>query len=110
MKVLGNLFKILILVLLIYVLIQNADQVVDLKLFTLYYPSIHLAVLMLITLGIGAILGSLMMGFTALQLKAEIRDLKKKNKQLQKELENLRNISIEEIPEGDFGGPEERKS
>ncbi len=110
MKILGNLIKILIVVLLIYVLIQNSDQVVDLRFFTLYYPAIHLSVLLLITLGIGAILGSLMMGFTVLQLKGEIRDLKKKNKQLNKELENLRNISIEEIPEGEFGGSEEKQS
>lgn len=98
MKILGNLAKILVVVLLLYVLIQNADQRIDLSLFTLFYPQIHLSIVLLITLGIGAVLGAIMLSFSLLQLRSEIRELRKKNKQLGKELENLRNISVDEIP------------
>ena len=110
MKILGNLLKILVLVLLVYVLIQNADQRIDLRLFTLYYPNVPLSITLLLTLGIGGILGAVMMGLSLLQLRGEIRNLQRKNKQLTRELENLRNISIDEIPEEDIPGSEETKS
>ncbi len=110
MKILGNLVKILLVVLLVYVLIQNSDQIVDLKFFTLYYPQIHLSIVLLIALGIGAVLGAVMVSFSIINLRGEIRDLKKRNRQLTKELENIRNISIDEIPEDDFNGSGEAKS
>ncbi len=102
MKILGNLIKILVIVLLVYVLIQNAGQKVDLRLFTLYYSNLHFSIILLLTLGVGAVLGALMMGISLIHTRAEIRELKRKNRQLTKELENLRNISIDEIPEEDL--------
>ncbi len=108
MKILVNLIKILVVVLLVFVLIQNADQKVDIKIFTLYYANIHLAIVLLLTLGIGAILGALMMGFSVLSAHAQVRELKRKNNQINKELDNLRNISIDEIPEQDIAGPSEK--
>jgi uncharacterized membrane protein YciS (DUF1049 family) len=99
MKLIENLAKILAVVLLLFVLIQNAEEKIDLRIFTLFYREVHLAIVLLITLGIGAILGSILLSISILQMKSEIRILNKKNKQLTKELENLRNISVEEIPE-----------
>ncbi|MEJ2635984.1 MAG: LapA family protein [Calditrichia bacterium] len=110
MKILGNLIKILLGVLLVYVLIQNADQIIDLELFTLYYPQIHLSIVLLITLGIGIVIGAIMVSFSILQSRSDIRELQKRNKQLTKELENLRNISVDEIPEDNFPGPGETQS
>ncbi|HFE63893.1 MAG TPA: LapA family protein [Caldithrix sp.] len=110
MKILGNIIKILVVVLLVYVLIQNADQIVDLKLFTFYYPEVHFSLIILITLGIGAILGAVMMSFSIMQLRSEVRNLQRKNKQLTQELENLRNISVDEIPEDSFPSPDENES
>ncbi|MBN2364627.1 MAG: LapA family protein [Calditrichaeota bacterium] len=107
MKIIENLIKILIVLLLLFVLIQNSSQKIDLQLFTLYYPNINLAIILLITLGIGAVLGALMLSLNLIQSRSEIRNLQKKNKQLTKELENLRNISIEEIPDGEIQSPEE---
>ena len=99
MKILENLAKILLVLLLLFILVQNADQKIDLKLFTLHYPDIHLAIVLLITLGIGAILGAVLLSISLLQLRSEIRLLNRKNRQLTKELENLRNISVDEIPD-----------
>lgn len=99
MKIIENLAKILLVLLLLFLLIQNADQKIDLKLFTLFYPDIHLSIVLLITLGIGAILGAILLSISLIQLRSEIRLLNRKNKQLSKEIENLRNISVEEIPE-----------
>jgi uncharacterized integral membrane protein len=101
MKILGNLLKILIVVLLVYVLIQNAEQKVNLQLFTLFYPDIHLSIVLLLTLAIGAIFGAVLMSVSIIHLRGEIRDLQRRNKQLNRELENLRNISVDEIPEED---------
>ncbi|GAB4368960.1 MAG: hypothetical protein Kow0042_10450 [Calditrichia bacterium] len=102
MKIIGNIIKILILVLLIYVLIQNADEKLDLKLFTLYYSQVSVSIILLITLGLGAVIGAFLMGFSIIHARSEIRNLQRKNKQLTKELENLRNISVDEIPEDEF--------
>jgi len=99
MKIIENVIKILVVLLLLFVLLSHAEQHVDLKIFTLYYPEQNLAIVLLITLGLGAILGALLLGFNFIQVRSESRLLKKKIDQLTKELENLRNISIDEIPD-----------
>jgi uncharacterized integral membrane protein len=110
MKIVGNLLKILILILLFYILIQNGSQVINLKLFTSEYMNVPLAIILLLALGIGAILGVIMMSFSFINSRTEIRNLKRTNRQLTKELENLRNISIDEIPEGDLSEATDIKS
>ncbi|MFZ0390381.1 MAG: LapA family protein [Calditrichia bacterium] len=109
MKILGTVIKILLLVLLIYFLLMNSNQVVELKVFTLYYPAVNLSIVLLITLGIGSILGAVMMGFTIIQMRSEIRALERRNRELTRELENLRNVSIEEIPDDDVIKPADHR-
>ena len=110
MKIIGNLVKILLVVLLLYVLVQNAEQRIDLQLFTLYYPQIHLSIILLLTLAIGAILGAVLVSMSLINSRSEIRDLQRNNKQLTQELENLRNISIDEITDEDISNSGETKS
>ncbi len=110
MKVLKNIIKIIVLVLFLFVLIQNSDQRVTLEIFTYEFSDINLALILLITLGLGAVLGALMLSFALIQHRSEIRSLQKKNKQLTKELENLRNISIDEIPDDSIQDGSESKS
>lgn len=109
MKVLGNLLKILLLLLLFYILIQNGKQTVDFQLFTLQYISVPLAIILLLALGIGAILGVLLMSMSFINSRSEIRGLKRDNRRLTKELESLRNISIDDIPEDEFHGSDEAR-
>jgi uncharacterized integral membrane protein len=99
MKIIENLIKILLVLLLLFVLVQNSDQRVNLQIFTLFFSKINLAIVLLITLGMGAILGAILLSFSVIQARSELRISLKKNKQLTRELENLRNISIDEIPE-----------
>ena len=99
MKIIENIVKILLVLLLLFVLVQNSGQHVDLQIFTLFYPDINLSIVLLVTLGFGAILGAVMLSFNFIQVRSENRMLQKKNSQLTKELENLRNISIDEIPD-----------
>jgi uncharacterized integral membrane protein len=98
MKIIENVLKIIVVLLLLFVLIQNSHQRIDLFFFTLTKEGINLALVLLITLGFGAIIGALMISFSLIHSRTEVRQLMKKNKQLTKELENLRNISIDEIP------------
>jgi uncharacterized integral membrane protein len=98
MKILGNLIKILLFLLLLFILVQNAEEKIDLKIFTLYYSQIHVSIVLLLTLGIGAIIGATLLSLSLLHLRTDLRSLQRKNKQLNRELENLRNISIDEIP------------
>jgi uncharacterized integral membrane protein len=101
MKIIENLIKILLVLLLLFVLIQNSDQRVNLQIFTLFYSQINLAIILLITLGLGAVLGAILLSFSVIQARSDLRIALRKNKQLTRELENLRNISIDEIPEED---------
>ncbi|MCK5455164.1 MAG: LapA family protein, partial [Calditrichia bacterium] len=81
----------------------------DLQIFTLFYPDINLSIVLLVTLGLGAILGAVLLSFSFIQVRSENRLLQKKNVQLTKELENLRNISIDEIPDEGAGNDIESK-
>ncbi len=99
MKIIEYLAIILVIFLLLWILVQNADQTVYLEVFKGDYPDFQVSTLMLINLGIGAILGVLLLSVSFMKMKSEMRLLIKKNKQLMKELENLRNISVEEIPD-----------
>ena len=99
MKIIENIIKILLVLLLLFVLVQNSTQRVDLQIFTLFYSEINLSIVLLVTLGLGAILGAVLLSFNFIQVRSENRSLQKKNTQLTKELENLRNISIDEIPD-----------
>ncbi|RMG66678.1 MAG: LapA family protein [Calditrichaeota bacterium] len=102
MKVLLTLIKILLIVLILFVLTQNAGQFVDIKLLTYQFNQVNLYVVIIVSFTIGAILGVLFMAMSYLQSRSEVRALKKANRQLTRELESLRNVSIEEIPEEDL--------
>ncbi len=103
MKIILNLAKILLIILLLFVLTQNADQYVDIDLFTYHFSGVNLYIVIIVSLTVGAMFGAVFMAFYVIQASGEVRELKRKNRQLLKELENLRNISIEEIPDEEIG-------
>ncbi len=102
MKVLLTLIKVLLIVLILFVLTQNAGQFVDIKLLTYQFTQVNLYVVIIVSFTVGAILGVVFMALSYMQSRSEVRALKKANRQLSRELENLRNVSIEEIPEDDL--------
>ena len=109
MKILLNLAKVLLIILVLFVLTQNADQFVDIDFFTYHFSQVNLYIVIIVCLALGALLGGLFMAFYAVQLNTEMRQLKRKNRQLTQELDNLRNISIEDIPEQELPGGESEK-
>lgn len=101
MKIVLNLIKILIFIFALFILTQNNDQYVDIKFITTTYTGVNLLVVILISLTVGAVLGAVFMAFSVIQSRGDVKTLRSKNRQLMSELENLRNISIDEIPEED---------
>lgn len=99
MKIAINLVKILIFIFALYILTLNNDQYVNIKFINTTYSGINLLVVILFALTVGAVLGAVFMAFSVIHSRAEVKELRTKNRQLLRELENLRNISIDEIPD-----------
>ncbi len=99
MKIFLTFVKILVFLVALFVLTQNNGQYVDITIFNSTFTGVNLLAVILITLTSGAVVGGIFMAFLVLQAKSEIKELRKKNRQLLTELESLRNMSIDEIPE-----------
>lgn len=99
MKIALNLIKILIFIFALYILTLNSSQYVDIKFINTTYARINLLVVILFALTVGAVLGAVFMAFSVIHSRGEAKELRTKNRQLLRELENLRNISIDEIPD-----------
>ncbi len=99
MKIFLNLLKIAIFILALWILTQNSGQYVDIQIFRTSFLNVNLLVVILVTLTVGAVIGAVFMALSVIQARAEIKDLRNKNQQLLRELENLRNVSIDDIPD-----------
>lgn len=99
MKILLNLITILLIFLIMFMLAQNADQYVNVRLLTFDFASVNLVIVIIISLTLGAMFGAVFMAFNAIQARTEVRRIQRQNKTLTAELEKLRNVSIDEIPE-----------
>lgn len=98
-----SLFIIVIIVLLImWFMTQNADQVIEeLELFQYSYFNISLVSVLFVTFAFGVMMGFLIPVFQYLHAKAEVRKIKKELKKLRSELNELRNVGIEgELEDG----------
>ena len=97
MKIIFRIFTIIIVFLVTWVMIQNLDYSVDFYFFDKQYTDLRLPLVILGSLVIGFIFGTFLIALVALQYKAEIVKVNKKNKSLMNELYSLRNLSIEDI-------------
>ena len=99
MKIILNFLKIFIFIIALYILASNSSQYVTLNLLNQTIPQVSLLAVILVSVTIGAVIGAIYMAFSVIQHQSDIRELKQKNSRLMTELENLRNISIDQIPE-----------
>ncbi len=99
---------VVVLLFTIYFAAENSAEMVYVKFFKWRSPELQLWFVMFLSFGAGmfvCLFGSI---FKVLQLKTEVQKTNKNNSTLKKELDNLRNISIEEDvpeesePEGEF--------
>ena len=87
---------ILINLVLVYLLAQNAGEKVDLNLLFLSYENVPVFLIILFSLSIGILSGFLSAVIVVLSLKSQTRSLKDKNRLLTDELNDLRNVAIDE--------------
>ena len=95
MKLIKMFVLILILLALVFFLMRNDDQA-TVNLLYQQYTDVTVAVIMLVSLGIGLILGFLLATTSIISAKNNARVLRTKNKKLVDELNLLRNVNIED--------------
>ena len=101
MKILSIFLWIIVAAVILWFFTHNIEQKVDIHFFQITYQNIHLITVIFISFFIGAIVGAILLSAQLLKSRTEIRAVKKENLQLLKELDGLRNLSIDELPEAD---------
>ena len=91
-KIFGGLFM---MILVLFFLMQNTNTV-SVDLVFAEYERVQVAVIMLGAMAVGMIIGYGVAVTNILSGKSEIRSLKARNKQLSDELNDLRNVAIDE--------------
>ena len=87
---------VLLLLFIIYFGAENSTQKVHINFIKWRSAELQLWIVMYLAFGIGMLVWLFGSIFKVIQLKNDIRKLKKDNTNLRKEVDNLRNISIEE--------------
>ena len=101
MRIISIFVWIIIGAILLWFFAMNLGQNVDINLFQTKYENVNLIIVIFITLFAGIIVGAILLSSLVLKSKAEVRSLNRERSKLLKELDGLRNLSIDEIPEPD---------
>ena len=101
MRIINLFIWIIISAIILWFFAMNLDQYVTINLFQNVYPNINLIVVIFISLFVGMIIGAIILSIQILNVRSELRAVKRENSKLLKELDGLRNLSIDEIPEAD---------
>ena len=95
-----NLFLFFLIALAIFViLLQNANTLVSVELFQYSFQNQKLALVLLTSFVVGVFFGALYMTYPYLKAKSAIYKLRKEYDAVYEELESLRTVSIDELPE-----------
>jgi len=96
MRLISLFFIVIIVLIIMWFLTQNADQVVEeLEIFQYSYFNVYLVNILFGTFAFGVIMGFLIPVFQYIGAKGEVRKFKKEVKKLRSELNDLRNVGIE---------------
>jgi uncharacterized integral membrane protein len=95
MKLFKMFFGLIIILLILFFLIRNNDTT-DIDLIYKSYPDVQVALVLLGALAVGILIGYIMAVTTILSSKNEVRILRSEMRELSDELDNLRNVAIEE--------------
>lgn len=101
MRILGVFLWIIIGALVLWFFAMNLGQYVTIHLFQTTYQNVNLIVVIFITFFIGTIVGAILLSSYVLNARSEVRALRKEKTKLIRELDGLRNMSIDEIPDAD---------
>ena len=95
MKLIKIFIGLLVIIMVLYFLLQNT-RLVTVDLIFIEFPNAPVSVVMLGALGVGMLFGYGAAVAIIISGKSEIRALKNNNKKLSDELNDLRNVSIDE--------------
>ena len=101
MRIFAIFMWIIIGAVLLWFFAMNLDQYVTVQFFQATYENVNLIVVIFITFFIGTIVGAIILSSYVMGAKAELRIVKKDRSKLLEELDGLRNMSIDEIPDVD---------
>ena len=99
MRLIGIFLTIIIMAVILWFFSLNLDQYVTVRVFNAVYENVNLVTVIFLSVLSGIVIGALMVAAQVIKAKADVISIKKQNKSLVRELESLRNISIDEIPE-----------
>jgi len=91
-----KIFAGLVVLILVLVFLMQNTKVVSLNLVFAQYENVQVAMIMLGALSVGILIGYGVAVTSILSSKTEIRSLKTKNRRLSDELNDLRNVAIDE--------------
>ncbi len=96
MRLISLFFIVIIVLIIMWFLTQNADQVVkELEIFQYSFEDVDLIKVLFGTFAFGVIMGFLIPVFQYIGAKGEVRRFKKEVNKLRSELNDLRNVGIE---------------
>ena len=95
MKLFKTFLLIILILLVIFFLMLNDDKA-SIDLIFKKFPSIPVSMIIFGSLAIGLIFGYILAVFSIMASKSQIKVLQNNNKQLKDELNNLRNVSVDE--------------
>ncbi|MFZ5433402.1 MAG: LapA family protein [Calditrichota bacterium] len=111
MWILRWLFAIVVLFFLVGFLSQNSDQIVSVQFMNWKSPELPLSYALFLAGAIGYALCLLVALLNQLRLRSQLAGLRRKNRELQIELDRLRNFALEgELPAADAASTEEHES
>lgn len=99
MRIIGIFLWIIIGAVILWFFTLNLNEYVTIYVFNKVYEDVNLVTVIFISLFIGVVIGALLLSSQILKSKSEVATIRKQNKKLLKELDGLRNLSIDEIPE-----------
>jgi uncharacterized integral membrane protein len=91
-----KIFAGLVVLILVLVFLMQNTKVVSVNLIFAQYENVQVAMIMLAALSVGILIGYGVAVTNILSAKTEIRSLKTKNRRLSDELNDLRNVAIDE--------------
>ena len=96
MRLISLFFIVVIVLLIMWFLTQNVDQVVEeLEIFQYSFFNVYLVTILFGTFAFGVMMGFLIPVIQYISAKREVRKLRKEAKKLRSELNDLRNVGIE---------------
>lgn len=101
MRIIGMFLWIVIGAIILWFFSLNLGEHVTIHFFRTTYQDINLIVVIFITFFAGAIVGAIILSAQVLSARSQIRVLRKEKQKLNNELDGLRNMSIDEIPDPD---------